>query len=76
MARALAHRPKLVLADEPTGNLDQASGAQVLALLREQAKRAGCAAILVTHSAAAAAMADRIYRLEDGRLRVHDTDRA
>jgi putative ABC transport system ATP-binding protein len=63
IARALAHRPLLVLADEPTGNLDAGSAAQVLALLREQVKANGGAGILVTHSAAAAATADRILTL-------------
>jgi putative ABC transport system ATP-binding protein len=64
VARALAHRPRLVLADEPTGNLDAQSAAEVLALLREQLKRDSAAGILVTHSQAAAATADRIYRLD------------
>jgi putative ABC transport system ATP-binding protein len=59
VARALVHRPTLVLADEPTGNLDPESAAHVLALLREQIKRDGAAAILVTHSQIAAATADR-----------------
>ncbi|HSO07345.1 MAG TPA: ABC transporter ATP-binding protein [Pelomicrobium sp.] len=63
IGRALAHRPALVLADEPTGNLDPDSAAQVLALLREQLKRDGAAGILVTHSAAAAATTDRTYLL-------------
>ncbi len=63
IGRALAHRPALVLADEPTGNLDPDSAAQVLALLREQLKRDGAAGILVTHSAAAAATTDRTYVL-------------
>ena len=60
IGRALAHRPRLVLADEPTGNLDAEAAAQVLALLREQVKAGGGAGILVTHSTAAAATADRI----------------
>lgn len=64
VARALAHRPKLVLADEPTGNLDAQSAEEVLALLREQLRRDGAAGILVTHSQAAAATADRVYRLD------------
>jgi putative ABC transport system ATP-binding protein len=68
IARALVHRPALVLADEPTGNLDQENAAQVLALLREAIRDGGGAGILVTHSAAAAASADRGYRLEAGRL--------
>jgi putative ABC transport system ATP-binding protein len=63
IARALVHRPALVLADEPTGNLDADSAAAVLQLLRTQVKRDGSIGILVTHSAAAAATADRIYEL-------------
>jgi len=63
IARALVGNPKLVLADEPTGNLDQENARQVLALLREQVKARGAAGILVTHSEAAAATCDRRYRL-------------
>ena len=63
VARALAHRPALVLADEPTGNLDADSAAEVLALLRSQLKRDNAAGILVTHSEVAAATTDRVYRL-------------
>jgi putative ABC transport system ATP-binding protein len=63
IARALAHRPRLLLADEPTGNLDQDTAAQVLALLREQVKRESGAGILVTHSPLAAATADRVLTL-------------
>ena len=63
IARALVGEPKLVLADEPTGNLDQENARQVLALLREQVTGRGAAGILVTHSEAAAATCDRRYRL-------------
>ena len=63
IARALVHRPALVLADEPTGNLDAASAAQVIALLRDAVKGHGAACVLATHSRAAAASTDRIYRL-------------
>jgi putative ABC transport system ATP-binding protein len=69
IARALAHRPAVLLADEPTGNLDPRIAASVLTLLRDQVKRDGAAGIVVTHSAAAAATADRVYVLEGGRLR-------
>jgi putative ABC transport system ATP-binding protein len=68
VARALVHNPRLVLADEPTGNLDAAAAAQVLEVLRKQIKTEGAAAILITHSAAAAATADRVWRLQDGLL--------
>lgn len=68
VARALAHRPQLVLADEPTGNLDADSAGTVLELLRGQIKACRSIGILVTHSAAAAATADRVYRLAGGVL--------
>ncbi|MFM9982890.1 MAG: ABC transporter ATP-binding protein [Burkholderiales bacterium] len=63
IARALVGNPALVLADEPTGNLDPDNAAQVLELFRVQVKVRGAAAILVTHSDVAAATADRRYRL-------------
>jgi len=59
IARALVHKPALVLADEPTGNLDPDTAHGVLCLLREEIKANGSCAIMVTHSLAAAAMADR-----------------
>lgn len=68
VARALVHKPQLVLADEPTGNLDAESAAEILELLRAQLKRDGACGILVTHSAIAAATTDRIYRLTVGGL--------
>ncbi len=64
IARALVHGPRLVLADEPTGNLDPANGARVLALLGERVRSAGAIGILVTHSLEAAATADRVLRLD------------
>ncbi|MGQ0522350.1 MAG: ABC transporter ATP-binding protein [Betaproteobacteria bacterium] len=63
IARALIHRPALVLADEPTGNLDPEAAANVTQLLREQIKTRAAAGILVTHSARAAATADRTLTL-------------
>jgi ABC-type lipoprotein export system ATPase subunit len=67
VARALVHDPPLVLADEPTGNLDAEAGAVVLSLLRAAASD-GRAVVLVTHDEAATAQADRVLRLRDGRL--------
>jgi putative ABC transport system ATP-binding protein len=63
IARALVGEPSLVLADEPTGNLDPQNASQVLSLIRKLVKEAGSAAILATHSAQAAAGCDRVYRL-------------
>jgi putative ABC transport system ATP-binding protein len=63
IARALVHRPRLLLADEPTGNLDPATAARVLDVLRAQARASGAALVLVTHSTAAAARADRVLQL-------------
>jgi putative ABC transport system ATP-binding protein len=65
LAVALANDPRLVLADEPTGELDEATAARILALLREQAN-AGVAVLVITHSPAVAAHADRELRLRDG----------
>jgi putative ABC transport system ATP-binding protein len=69
IARALVHRPRLLLADEPTGNLDPRSAAQTLALLRAQVKENAGAGILITHSRTAADTADRILVLDAGGLR-------
>ncbi|MDB5860590.1 MAG: transporter ATP-binding protein, partial [Ramlibacter sp.] len=63
IARALVHQPKLLLADEPTGNLDPATASRVLHVLRDQARATGAALVLVTHSEAAAALADRVLHL-------------
>lgn len=68
VARSLAHRPSLVLADEPTGNLDRATGDRVLDLLEELVRDAGTTLVMVTHSESAAARADRILELSGGRL--------
>jgi putative ABC transport system ATP-binding protein len=71
VARALVHRPAVVFADEPTGNLDSRSSDEVLALLRQAADEFGQTVIMVTHDAHAASVADRIVVLSDGRI-VHD----
>ena len=71
IARALVHHPSLVLADEPTGNLDPESAATVLDLLRTQVETRGAAGILVTHSAAAARTAHRVMMLSRDGLREH-----
>jgi putative ABC transport system ATP-binding protein len=68
IARALAHDPLLVLADEPTGNLDDETGVQVLTLLERLTRAAGKNMILVTHSEDAASIADHIYVLREGHL--------
>ncbi|HIT68507.1 MAG TPA: ABC transporter ATP-binding protein [Candidatus Aphodomonas merdavium] len=67
VARALAKRPKLLLCDEPTGALDEATGRAVLALIRDACKAAGTTAVIVTHNAALAAMADRAVYLRSGK---------
>ena len=68
IARALAHDPLVVLADEPTGNLDEETGKSVLALLEGLTRGAGKNLILVTHSAEAAGYADRVVTLRDGKF--------
>ena len=68
VARALAHRPKILLADEPTGNLDEATGAMVISLLTGLAREQGTTMVIVTHSAGVAAAADRVMQLQHGRL--------
>jgi putative ABC transport system ATP-binding protein len=68
LARAVANRPRLLLADEPTGNLDSATGAQIVELLVNLHRRHGTTLILVTHDPALAAHAQRIVELRDGRV--------
>ncbi len=68
LCRALLRRPRLLLADEPTGNLDTASGNLVLELLRRLTTERRTATIMATHSAEAAAVADTVVRLRDGRV--------
>lgn len=66
IARALASRPAVVLADEPTGNLDSRTGAEVMTLMQSLSRKFRQTLIVVTHSADVASMADRIIRIEDG----------
>ncbi|EYR62511.1 ABC transporter ATP-binding protein [Actinotalea ferrariae CF5-4] len=68
IARALVHRPEVVFADEPTGNLDSRAGAQVLSFLRRSVRELGSTVIMVTHDPTAAAYADRVVLLADGRI--------
>lgn len=70
IARALVHRPALLLADEPTGNLDPETAAGILELLRRETRLNGAGAIMVTHSHAAAAMADRVLLLTRSGLKL------
>ena len=66
VARAFAHRPRLLFADEPTGNLDAANGANVIALLAELNRELGTTLVLVTHDPELASRARRVLRLRDG----------
>jgi putative ABC transport system ATP-binding protein len=68
IARALANDPPLVLADEPTANLDSEHGGEVMKLLRELAQRRACGAVVVSHDERLRAVADRVVWLEDGRV--------
>jgi ABC-type lipoprotein export system ATPase subunit len=68
IARALANEPKIVLADEPTGNLDSRSGNQVFETMREMNRESGVAFVMVTHDERLAQAADRILLIEDGRI--------
>jgi lipoprotein-releasing system ATP-binding protein len=68
VARALACRPTLLLADEPTGNLDEATAAELLQLVRDMHREYGLTSVIVTHNSSLAAACDRIVRLEGGRL--------
>jgi ABC-type lipoprotein export system ATPase subunit len=68
IARALVHDPAILLADEPTGNLDSGTGDVILALLREIADRERTTILMATHSAEAAAITDRLVRMRDGQV--------
>lgn len=66
IARALVHHPRVILADEPTGNLDTATGESILKLLREMTTSAGVSIVMATHSAESTEFADQIVRMRDG----------
>lgn len=72
VAAALAHRPRLFIADEPTGELDAANAQQVYVLIRELARDAGATTVLVSHDPAAAEIADRVVQIRDGRVSAED----
>jgi putative ABC transport system ATP-binding protein len=72
IARALVHRPRLLIADEPTGNLDSANGARVLDLLVELHRETGVSILLATHAEEVAALAHRVVRMKDGRIERED----
>jgi ABC-type lipoprotein export system ATPase subunit len=75
IARALVNGPRLLLADEPTGNLDTQRGAEVLALLVRVSREHNTAVVLVTHDPHAAEMADRVLTLRDGQLAAYERER-
>jgi putative ABC transport system ATP-binding protein len=68
IARAIVHRPALLVADEPTGNLDSANGERILRLLQELNRDTGVAVLLATHASEVAAAAHRTVHLRDGRV--------
>ena len=68
MARALASRPDVIFADEPTGNLDSQTGAEILDFMRRAVDEFGQTIVMVTHDAVAAAYADRVLFLADGKI--------
>jgi len=72
IARALVHGPELIVADEPTGNLDEKTGDFIMQLLFDLNRDTGATLLLVTHDHKLAARCDRTLRLEDGRLRSVD----
>ena len=68
VARALASRPRIIFADEPTGNLDSRTGAEILAFMRQAVRDMGQTIVMVTHDPTAASYADRALFLADGRV--------
>lgn len=74
IARALLSKPAIILADEPTGNLDSRTSSDVLCLLKATSQKFHQTLVMITHNDAIAQMADRIIRIEDGRLTAYDRD--
>ncbi len=68
MARALAGEPEIIFADEPTGNLDSRSGAEILSFMRQAVRELGQTIVMVTHDPVAASYSDRVVLLADGRI--------
>jgi ABC-type lipoprotein export system ATPase subunit len=68
IARAIAPRPSLILADEPSGELDTVTGQQILHLFRRIADQGGTTVLIATHDLAVDAFADEVYHLQDGRI--------
>lgn len=68
IARALYNKPSLILADEPTGNLDAENGAEIMRLLKDMNKQSGATVLIVTHSESVASKADRVITISDGRI--------
>ena len=68
LARALVHRPRILLADEPTGNLDSQTAKKIVALIRRVSKEEAQTVIFVTHSESAARVGDHVYELDGGQL--------
>jgi putative ABC transport system ATP-binding protein len=68
VARALASRPEIIFGDEPTGNLDSRSGAEILAFMRQAVRELGQTIVMVTHDPVAASYADRVLFLADGQI--------
>ena len=73
IARALANEPKLLLADEPTGNLDWKTGQTILRLIKQLHERKGLSSIIVTHSEKVAQFCDKIYLMENGKMKLLDS---
>jgi putative ABC transport system ATP-binding protein len=68
LARALVHEPRVLFTDEPTGNLDSATGAEIMRVIARLTKKKGLTVVMVTHDERIARQADRVLHLEDGRL--------